>query len=99
MNSAKSTIATVALAAILVTGCSASNTTLELNVAELPESTLKCLPAPYKGKTFAKINMKQAGYLLARYKTAHADCESKVNTVRKIYYKWKAAAKKGKVKG
>lgn len=91
----KSAVMAAFLTAILLSGC-AGTSTLELQVAQLPESTLKCLPAPLKGKKFIKLNQKQAAYLLASYKTAHADCESKLTTVRRIYHKWKNAAKKSK---
>lgn len=81
-------------ATLLMGGCSQNANTLTLTVAEIPQSTLKCLPAPYRNKKFVKINMKQAAYLLSRYKTAHADCYSKLETVRRIHANWKKKAGK-----
>lgn len=89
----KTLILTALCSALLLTGCGANKEYLSIEVANLPESTLHCLPAPYKGKKFIKVNQKQVAYLLAGYKTSHADCESKLATVRRIYAKWKKHAK------
>ena len=74
---------------LILGGCSQSGETLTLTVAEIPEATLRCLPAPYRQEKFVKVSQKQVAYLLTRYKTAHADCESKLGTVRNLYNKWK----------
>lgn len=87
-------LVTALLCGFLLTGCAAGQNSLTIQVAELPEATLKCLPAPLKGKKFVKINGKQAAFLIAGYKTAHADCESKLATVRRIYKQWKEKARK-----
>lgn len=93
----RSNILLVILLAVLMfgmSGCAATQTELRITVADIPDELLKCIPDRFKGRKFVKLNMKQAGLLLAYYKTAHADCESKLDQVRKLYYGWKAEASK-----
>lgn len=82
--------------ALTLSACGTTGPTLELTVAEIPPSMLKCIPAPYRDKPFIKINDKQASFLLARYKTAHADCYDKLGSVRSLYAKWKIEQAKKK---
>jgi len=85
----KKTLIAACLAGLLTAGCAQQGEYLKVTIAEIPEATLKCLPAPYRNKKFVKVNSKQVAYILARYKTAHADCQSKLNRVRTIYHTWK----------
>lgn len=64
--------------------------TVELSIPDIPEHLQHCLPDPLKGKNYKKLNQKQLAIVLVSYKSAHADCEAKINEIRQLYQFWQA---------
>jgi len=87
------------LAASLLLSACATNTIQErvvIQVPVIPESMLHCVsPAVRKNQgRFVNVTPKQISYLLTRNTTSARDCQSKLNSVRNLYYGHKQTAKK-----
>jgi hypothetical protein len=68
-------------------GC---DTNTQLIIPDIPDHLQHCLPDPLKGKNYKNLNPRQVAHILVAYKSAHADCEAKVNEMRQLYAYWKS---------
>jgi hypothetical protein len=61
---------------------------VRLLIPTIPQHLMHCLPDPLKGKNFQNLNNRQIAHIIVAYKTAHADCEAKINHIRNLYSDW-----------
>ena len=74
------------LGGIALAGCATTGqTTLRVEVAEIPQSMLHCVPPAMRTQRFVNISQKQMAILLTRQTTSAQDCHRKLEQVRRLY--------------
>lgn len=79
-------------------GCATGQTTLRVEVAEIPQAMLHCVPPAQRSKRFINISQKQMAILLTRQTTSAQDCHRKLEQVRRLYGTQRERALKSNVR-
>ena len=72
---------------LLSAGCASTQPQerLVIQMAEIPQSMLHCVPPVSRSRGYVKWSDRQAAILLARNTTSAQDCFAKVEQIRKLY--------------